>query len=153
MIGKRQPTGHTGPGASDGVAASSLPDLFRRVCFPTADVNVAAMATEAGLFLRGVLSYDVLASHAAKSRMLSGVARPLAQGTYPGPGPGFLAVLPRLRAHPELVPWDPCEGAWALPLRLPSWRLCKDGVWHVVGSCDGTLHGVGGTTGSVLKED
>lgn len=113
------------------------------------------MATEAGLFVRGVLSYDVLAAHAGKARLLSGVARPVAPGMYPGPGPGFLAVLPRLRAHTELVPWDACEGAWAPPLRLPSWRLDRSGDWLLEGSADGTLRGLetAGPSGSSTAGD
>ena len=82
-----------------------------------------------------------MASHANQEPRASPLIA-AAPGMYPGPGPGFMSLLPRLRAHPELLPWDACEGAWAAPLRLPSWRLDREGVWQLLGSRDGTLAGV-----------
>ena len=77
VVGERIPTGHTGPGAADAIAAAPLHDLFRRAFWPSAEVNAGAMASEEGFFLRALLSYEMVAAHAAKSRLLSGVARPV----------------------------------------------------------------------------
>jgi hypothetical protein len=102
LLGRRLPTGFSGPGGVDRIGTAPLPVLFTDLVH--ANPGPDGMGVEAGTFLLLMVCYDTFVDSAIGYHRLSCQSRPdrKSAGALPSVLPGFLHLIQRLLAHPAL---------------------------------------------------